>query len=357
MIGRNVVVVLVAVSGAGAALSACSDEQVGHNASSTTMQGDNAMTAGSKSAQMVPSMSGMSAGSRSSAPMAGMPAMQPAMPASPPASQKPASPEPSMGTPSPGTACPTEFTTATKIVMDVSWPESLALVGGKGKVYVWTKSSFSGTGDKTMIESKPCGTTLPEMQTQAIAGGTKILPEIPDATWDAPGMPKIMGTAKQAGKTMTIEPGVALIGLKMNDPMGPWPEASAIMGLDHDGDGAVGITAVPRTSDGFQAPPTSIAQTVRTDKLYLAIRNTMTLSAQVEGCPSMYSGMANVTAFDNHVIGCHIQGGADCSATDGQFVDDNSPVYKVESATFTAKVVPSTATCADVRAALPATGM
>jgi hypothetical protein len=68
----------------------------------------------------------------------------------------------------------------------------------------------------------------------------------------------------------------------------------------------------------------------------------------------MYSGTASVTAFDNRVIGCHVQGGAECDASEAQFVDDNNPAFKVASATFTTKVISATATCADVRSAVPA---
>jgi hypothetical protein len=61
-----------------------------------------------------------------------------------------------------------------------------------------------------------------------------------------------------------------------------------------------------------------------------------------------------VTAFDNHVVGCHIEGGAECSADQADFVDQNRMRYMVTSATYEAKVVPDDASCGDVRAALPA---
>jgi hypothetical protein len=60
-----------------------------------------------------------------------------------------------------------------------------------------------------------------------------------------------------------------------------------------------------------------------------------------------------VTQFDNHIIGCHIQGGGECDTTQRNFVDSNRTVYKVTSATFTSKRIPLDATCAAVRAAAP----
>jgi hypothetical protein len=67
--------------------------------------------------------------------------------------------------------------------------------------------------------------------------------------------------------------------------------------------------------------------------------------------------MADVPMFDSHVVGCHrVSGGdanGDCQAADIGFVDDGRTLYKVAGATWTAKRVADTASCADVRAALP----
>ncbi|HTU57826.1 MAG TPA: hypothetical protein VMF89_05320, partial [Polyangiales bacterium] len=85
----------------------------------------------------------------------------------------------------------------------------------------------------------------------------------------------------------------------------------------------------------------------------LAIRTVMTLNSTVEGCPETYSGTANVSKFENHIIGCHVKDGGECNDTQKKFVDDNRTVYTVTSATFTAKRVADDASCAAVRAALP----
>ena len=104
---------------------------------------------------------------------------------------------------------------------------------------------------------------------------------------------------------------------------------------------------------GYVLPPTSLLQTAHADQLYIVSRTTTTLDGVRDTCDSQ-KGTANIAAFDNHVVGCHVQGGADCAAADYQFVDQNRTIYSVTSATFEAKVVPDNATCADVRAALPA---
>ena len=46
-------------------------------------------------------------------------------------------------------------------------------------------------------------------------------------------------------------------------------------------------------------------------------------------------------------------GGDDCSPTEVNFIDQNRTIYEIVSATAETKIVAETATCADVRAALP----
>ena len=46
-------------------------------------------------------------------------------------------------------------------------------------------------------------------------------------------------------------------------------------------------------------------------------------------------------------------GASDCSPTEVNFIDTNRTIYDITSATAETKVMPDTATCADVRAALP----
>jgi hypothetical protein len=249
--------------------------------------------------------------------------------------------------------CPAQYTVATQIAMDVTWSGTLALNAGSGKVYIWTRSAFDESAQPATVESMSCGTVLPVITTTAVAGSVMILPEIPDAAWDSPMMPKFAGTATRSGSMLSIDSGIALIGLTLQNPNGAWPSASSIMGLDQDGDGRAGITAIPRDGGGFSPPPTSLAQTQRADKLDLVIRNAMTLMATAEGCPDSYSGSADVSHFDNHVIGCHVKGGADCTPAEQQFVDEQRTVFIPGTATFMSKTVPDGASCADVRAALP----
>ena len=255
-----------------------------------------------------------------------------------------------------GSTCPTSYVAAAHIVLNVSWADSLALPEGSGKVHIWTKSKFNENGSSITTESQPCGSTLPKITTKPIAGEDTILLEIDPLAWDEPTMPRFTGTATKEGNTTTVSSGAALVGLSMSDPTAAWPAATAITSVDHDGDGHPGITTKPRQTSGYDAPPVEIklfGEPLRADELYLAIRNEMTLTSTTEGCPDSFSGTANVTKFDSHVIGCHVKGGSECTKDQKKFVDDNRTNYIVGSATFTSVRVSADATCEDVRAALP----
>jgi len=247
---------------------------------------------------------------------------------------------------------------ATHIVMNVTWPATkfsgiTVVNAGSGKVHVWTKSQFDENGNTSAVVSNSCGSSLPPIQTTAIAGSEKLQPLIADEVWEKPSMPKFNGTATKTGNMVSANPGIALVGLKLSDPAATWPAVANVMGVDHDGDAHPGIAGGSKTTDGFKAVPVDINRSKRTDRLDLATRATMTLSAAVDGCPETYTGTAMVTQFDNHIIGCHIQGGGECDTTQRNFVDSNRTVYKVTSATFTSKRIPLDATCAAVRAAAP----
>ena len=260
----------------------------------------------------------------------------------------------------PGASCPTktDATQGVHIIMKVSWPGTIGTNPGNGTVHVWTRSKLTyGAGNTITAVNGACGSVVPEVQTTPIAGGGKVLPEFPPPVWEAAVKTTFTGTGAQSSfdvnSKVHLDASPVLIGLTMADPKGPWPALADVQSTDADGDGHPGITAIPRSGGGYALPPTSLLQTAHADQLYIVSRTTTTLDGVRDTCDSQ-KGTANVAAFDNHVVGCHIQGGGDCAAADYQFVDQNRTVFAVASATFEAKVVPDGATCADVRAALPA---
>jgi hypothetical protein len=158
-----------------------------------------------------------------------------------------------------------------------------------------------------------------------------------------------------AGSKYAAEPTFALVGLTLADAKGAWPgKGSMIMPVDHDGDGKPGIKGVPKADGGFLRAPTSILGQAGAvaDEVYLVTRTAVGLDGEMSSCTEQ-SGKAEVTFFDNHVVGCHVFNGGECNATQADFIDTNRTIYVVSDASYTAKFVSDSATCADVRAALP----
>ncbi|HEY2902780.1 MAG TPA: hypothetical protein VGL59_19520 [Polyangia bacterium] len=267
------------------------------------------------------------------------------------------------------TDCPalTAFTLAVHIVLDATWPATAATSAGTGKIHLWNRAKFNATGTTLAGDTWSCGTVLPPFALNfagtVVTGGSMVSIDVPNSVWDAPTIPKFpnMGSISgwNAGSSITIMPTVALVGLTMTDPMAAWPMSyTGVTVVDADGDGKPGFTAIPKDGGGFVAPPTGLGifgSAPSADQVYLASRTIVALAGKLDSCTAQ-SGTANVTFFDSHVVGCHVKGGAECTATQTDFVDQSRTDYKVPtpmSGTFTSKQVADAATCADVRAALP----
>ena len=258
-------------------------------------------------------------------------------------------------------SCPVQAsgTSGNRIVATISWPETLGVEAGTGQLVIWTKADLKFDGTSVTGEVTPCGSIVPPLQTKAAVGGHKVQPIIPDALWDMPGLPKTAakGTISgfDPGATIQMEPASALLGAEMGDAANDeWPLSwSGLTTTDPDGDGKPGITAAPNTTDGFSAPPLGIfPDSPKAQQLFLATRSVIELQGKRDTCTTA-SGKAVIHKFDNHVVGCSSTAGGDCSASETDFVDTNRVVYKIESATYEMAQVPTGASCADVRAALP----
>jgi hypothetical protein len=245
---------------------------------------------------------------------------------------------------------------ANEIVAEVSWPDTIGVVGGSGQLVIWTRAELDFDGNAVSGTVSPCGSILPIIQTKAIVGGHKVQPVIPDATWDLSSMPKTaaQGTISgfQPGSSIRMQPATALLGLEMSDVEAAWPQSwKDIQTVDHDADGAPGITSIPNTSGGFAAPPTGIFPSdPKAIELYLVSRSVIELQGERDSCKTA-SGIAIVHAFDNHIVGCALEGGGTCDETQTTFIDNNRTIYQVDSASYKMKSLPAGATCSDVRAA------
>jgi hypothetical protein len=277
--------------------------------------------------------------------------------------------------PEAGTCQPqTNLVQATRITLSVSWPATLSGNGGSGPVDIWLLADLvAGTGGNLTGNTRICGVTLPSDVLngagQLVTGGTKVLVTLPAALWNAPSMPTfgVTGTTEgwSVGSAISFTPVVALIGLRLPDadiawPSSTWSFPSATSFPDDDGDGKPGITAIPLSTAGYTLPPTglgALGSAPTADKIYVALRSELALSGHRTSCADV-SGTATVKYFDNHVVGCHVYGGSDCTTgsanTQADFVDQARTLYQPGSATFEAKVLSPGADCGDALSALPA---
>ena len=268
------------------------------------------------------------------------------------------------------------LTVAANISLAVTWPATTAGNMGTGTVHMWLLAKFTANGNNFTGKSLTCGVSLPDLTLNGLgsiaAGGSKVQIAIPANVWTQPTMPTYASTGSltgwNPGDTVTIDPTMALIGLALPSGTDPasfmWPSTSwgFPMGTnfnDDDGDMNPGITASPLNGNGYVLPPTAIGligSAPSADKVYLATRNQVQLSGSWMSCTDI-AGTATVAQFDNHVVGCHINGGSTCTTgaanTQADFLDQNRTVYTPGTATFVAKSLADSATCADVLTAVP----
>jgi hypothetical protein len=248
-------------------------------------------------------------------------------------------------------------------VLSVTWAGTTASESGEGQVELWSRIDYTASGDELEVELRACGSMLPETNLTAAGriatGGEKVLIEVPNNVWDSPSIPSTMTTGTHSGFGIgsTVEVGyVSQLGVVLETPTAEWPDSGAdLETFDLEMDGFPGYTATPREGDGYVLPPTAlgiVGSAPAADRLYLVSRQAVTLSGTRTACDA-HSGTAEVADFDNHVVGCHISGGDECTENQADFVDQNRMRYVVASATYEAKVLAEDATCADVRAALP----
>jgi hypothetical protein len=163
-----------------------------------------------------------------------------------------------------------------------------------------------------------------------------------------------------------------------------WPADCAMMGTtcnsvgsfmmadlqDDDGDGNPGITATPNGTSPYVLPPTALVGGNSSDKVYIVLRQELQLSGTRSMDGKTTTGMATLTLFDNHVVGCHTTVPANCTSDEASFVDQNRtkyttqanymmnnppPISSTDSVTgmFTSQQISNGASCSDVRNALP----
>jgi len=260
-----------------------------------------------------------------------------------------------------GGSCPANVsgTSATRIRIPISWPDTIGVVGGEGEIIIWIKSdlTFEGTEVSGMVSA--CGSYIPPIQAVEAVGGLKVQPIIPDELWDSGLVPTspAHGTVSGlgVGATISMEPAGQALGVVLNDPLNdPWPGSwSELTTDDLDQDGSPGTTAFTAVGDGFGPSPLDIFPNgPKASELHLATRTVFEIQGERTSCTSA-AGDVIIHHFDSAVVGCKVDGGGPCTPGQVDFIDNNRSQYEFGAATYEMVQVSDGATCVEVREALP----
>jgi hypothetical protein len=310
------------------------------------------------------------------------------------------------------------------INFQVSWPMALASNAGSGPVDIWLLNTAASMGTGGLMLSgttRSCGTQLPDIDLNGLGQaavcapgatcGTKVQIAILPSTFAA--ITRTFATTGSQsgwgfGSTLDTNPALGLLGLTQSssysafnattgDPTTAWPSLTGCTSgctpfgvfpmadnSDDDMDGNPGITSNPKHDTGsapvYTYPPTTttaFAIPPLADKVFIVSRNAISISGMRMNSCTQGTGNVTVTAFDNHVVGCHATAtstngdlsftgpAGTCDSAQVSFLDDNRTIYGpqpipsgcgsncIASAahpiTGTAKVVQlaANATCAD----------
>jgi hypothetical protein len=253
-----------------------------------------------------------------------------------------------------------KYSLAVRLTFDVRWDETLGLMAGAAKAYLWSKLTIDPSASM-ISEFRMCGGLLPVYHSTAVAGNIKVFQRVPQATFDLPTMPMLAGgSVTRIDSGLALDPGTMLVGLTLPDPAGAWPASSTdpnVMAVDADGDGRPAVTSLMRNDTMFTGSPTSILQTERIDANYVASRVGYRATLNGAACTDTLEGPAELLKYDTLVIGCHVKDRNDCTPEEVKFVEENRPKFMFSSdAVAQARVIPVDATCAQALEVLDVPG-
>ncbi|MET0283345.1 MAG: hypothetical protein ABW352_02705 [Polyangiales bacterium] len=257
--------------------------------------------------------------------------------------------------------CPVHGTFALTLEADVHW-EGTRLFGivpiivpGDGKVAVQTLVSIAPEGPAHPVTVRACGAKLPDF---AASIGEVYGADIPAEVWD--GLSLRWNTqahfgCASSGCAFTTDPVTAQLGIGI-PANAAWPSPRDtipdVVQRDDDGDGLPGIRLRmrgPMDGPAYEHPPTSFLLLERVSEIQLAIRVGATLDGTLTSCETR-EGTTSAMTLDIRALACRLDDDTPCDDSQLGFIDDNLPVWTVQTATFRAARLPTNATCADVRA-------
>lgn len=261
-------------------------------------------------------------------------------------------------------SCDLEGTFALRIDATMSW-EGTTLFGivpiilkGQGPFRIDTLVDIKKSPKGLVANLRACGAITPDF---AASVGERYGVTIPDANWEklaARWSAGVNTKCSAPGCKYTSELLTAQIGIDI-PPQATWPTSrdplDSTTFVDADGDGTPGFLFLARgEADGpmYKHPPTSYLLIERIREMSLAVRVAAQLDGLIDSC-DRYSGEAKQLAIETRALGCRLDSGELCREDQLSFLDDNLPVWTVDTARWRTLRMPANASCADARAAFP----
>lgn len=252
-----------------------------------------------------------------------------------------------------GVRCDLTGTFAVRLSTPTSW-YGPAVEPESGVLRAWLRLQVVHVGTQADVHVNTCGLDIPSV-------GMALLPErirftYPNSLFDSgllSGATARMTLANTAPGADLSLPDVSLVtgtaigaSIDTSWPANPTPS-------DDDNDSHPGVTALYDDTGILALPltgPTLVSARAR--RPYVAGRLAFSLAGALTDCDGG-RGVATTHHLDTHVFGCELESGAQCSATQASFLNDNLPTLIFDPATYTMVKLADEADCAAVRAALP----
>jgi len=237
--------------------------------------------------------------------------------------------------------------------MPVTWPAAGALTAGSGNLVVYALLTGTESVGAVTAGIVPCGITVPDFanlasQTYGLTFPTSLFDHVPDFLPTTPVTFTLVGSSP--GSTFTSPAFAFVLGTTLTNPTtDPWPAVGSIVSDDMDMDSNPGVTVPYKATAGYTLP--LVDGTHSSDEAYLATRLALSTSGAFTDC-SDGSATVTVTHFDTHIIGCHVSGGAACSAAQSNVDDANRPLFAATTGPLTLLKIAAGSSCMTVRGAL-----
>jgi hypothetical protein len=269
--------------------------------------------------------------------------------------------------------CNFSGTWASYVSIDVTWPGTVVLTPGEGKLQQWnlTHEVQEPLSTTVTAHTRPCGIFLPDLETTIFALFQKYGIRFPNALFDNGRIPETEFTftadITKTPVTFTTNPFAIVIGASLSNPVtAPWPAVSAMTLRDDDNDGNPGITVSPVVGNGYYQPPANLITGDLAKLVYIATRTVSALSGRILNCNHIEADVTiqtvnNKPGIDSSVVGCLRTGNAangvppgPCAPDEAAFIDGARPQFTPKGpGKMTIVRVTETTTCGDVRSRFP----